>query len=213
MSQSIPLLAAAALIGVFHMSAPDHWATLCILGQRWSWSRRRLVGLGLATAGGHVLISILLGLLVVLLGLAFSSAVSTAATTAIGLAMVVLGTGYGAKTLLSKGKDDYEREAEEEIARSNSSGQRLTYFVALGGALSPDLSILPVFLLAVPDGLGLVAGTAAVFAISSVLALVSLILIGSMGIARALARLPAKYNDALVGFVIAAVGAYVLFFG
>ncbi len=213
MSQAFPLLAAAALIGVLHMSAPDHWATLCILGQRWNWSRRRLVGLGLATAGGHVLISILLGLLVVLLGLAFSSAVSSAATIAIGLAMVVLGTGYGVRTLLSKKVDDYERAADEEVARSKSSGERLTYFVVLGGALSPDLSILPVFLLAVPGGLGLVAAAAAVFAASSVLALVSLILLGSVGIARALARLPAKYNDALVGFVVAAVGVYVLLFG
>ena len=85
--------------------------------------------------------------------------------------------------------------------------------VVLGGALSPDLSILPIFLLAVPAGLGTVVDTALVFALASVLSLAALVLAGSLGVARALSHAPAKYNDALVGFVIAAVGVYVLLFG
>lgn len=80
----------------------------------------------------------------------------------------------------------------------------------LGAALSADLSILPIFLLAVPLGLGLAFETAVVFGLASVAALLIFLLLASAGLARALERVPSKYNNALVGFVIAAVGAYVL---
>jgi len=39
------------------------------------------------------------------------------------------------------------------------------------------------------------------------------LLLGSAGLAKAFERVPPKYNDALVGFVIAAVGVYILVAG
>jgi len=195
------------------MSAPDHWVTLCILGHKAAWSRGKLLGFGLATAGGHVLLSVVLGFAIVAVGLAFSQGLSSDITTATGLLMLVFGASYGVDKLRTKNPEDYDMEADREITEAKSSGRGMTYFVVLGGALSPDLSIIPIFILAVPAGLGLVVDTALVFAMASILALTSLILVGSMGIARALSHAPAKYNDSLVGFVIAAVGAYVIIFG
>ena len=213
MTDVLPLLGAAALVGILHMSAPDHWVTLCILGQRAAWSRGRLLGFGLATAGGHVLLSVLLGFLVVAAGLVFSQGLSSAITAATGLVMLVFGTGYGVKRLLAKEPEDYVGEVDQEVKEAKSSGRGMAYFVVLGGALSPDLSILPIFLLAVPAGIGIVVDTAFVFALASILSLSALVLVGSLGVAKALSNAPAKYNDALVGFVIAAVGFYVLLFG
>ena len=213
MTDVLPLLGASALVGVLHMSAPDHWVTLCILGQRAAWSRRRLFGIGVATAGGHVLLSVLLGFLVVAAGLVFSQGLSGDITAATGFVMLTFGTGYGMKRLLAKEPEDYSGEADQEMERAKSSGRGMTYFVVLGGALSPDLSILPIFLLAVPAGIGTVVYSALVFAFASILSLSALVLAGSMGVAKALSRAPAKYNDALVGFVIAAVGIYVLLLG
>lgn len=213
MTQALPLLVAAALVGILHMSAPDHWVTLSILAQRSAWSRGRLVGFGIATAGGHVLLSVLLGFGIVFLGLVFSKVLSNDITIATGILMVVVGLGYGLRRLFSNDPEDYDKEVDQELAKARSTGRGLTYFVILGGALSPDLSILPVFLLAVPVGLWLAIDTAVVFATASVLSLIALVLVGSVGVARALAHAPAKYNDSLVGFVIAAVGAYVILFG
>ena len=213
MVQVLPLLAAAAIVGILHMSAPDHWVTLCILAQRSAWSRARLAWLGVVTAGGHVLLSVLLGFGIVFLGLIFSAELSYYVTALTGAVMVVVGLGYGLKTLFAKGAEDYDIEADQEIGRAKSSGKGLAYFVVLGGALSPDLSILPVFLLASQAAISLVYDTAIVFAAASVLSLLVLVLAGSRGVAKALSRAPAKYNDALVGFVIAAVGFYVLIFG
>lgn len=209
----LPLLAGAALVGLLHMSAPDHWVTLCILGQKESWSRVKLVQYGAMTAGGHVSLSILLGLVIVVLGLAVSESLSHYVTVGTGVLMVFLGLGYGLRTLLVNVSVDYDREAQEKTEKVKVTGKRLAYFAVLGGTLSPDLSILPIFLISSQVSLGLVLDTAVVFAAASLLSLLILVLVGSVGLAKAFARAPAKYNDSLVGFVIAAVGLYVLLFG
>jgi len=55
--------------------------------------------------------------------------------------------------------------------------------------------------------------TAIVFSIASILSLLVFLLLGSAGLARMFERIPPKYNDALVGFVIAGVGLYILLAG
>ena len=205
---------AAASVGVLHMSAPDHWATLIILGRVSKWNRSHLMGVGVMTAVGHVALSVLLGFVVVEVGIAFSQQASFYITEGTGAVMVVGGLLYGTKELLSDKREDYEREVLEGVSkREGSVGKRFRYFAVLGAALSPDLSILPIFLLSVPIGLGFAFDTAVVFAIASILALLVFLLLGSAGLAKAFERIPPKYNDSLVGFVIAIVGLYILLVG
>jgi hypothetical protein len=187
--------------------------TLCVLANSSKWIRTRLVGFGVATATGHVLLSVLLGLGLVGLGLVFTQAISLDVTIVVGGLMLVLGLGYGIRALRSKEVGGYQKGAVEGMSHLVKKGRGVTYFAVLGTALSPDLSILPIILIAVPTGLYLALQTAVVFAVASVLSLVLFVLVGSKGFASLLSRVPAKYDDALVGFVIAAVGAYILLFG
>lgn len=166
------------------------------------------------TAVGHVALSILLGFAIVVVGLWFSQQLSLYITEGTGLAMVLGGLFYGILELRLANNTDYEEEAQEEHSkREGALGRRLRYFAALGATLSPDLSILPIFLLAVPLGLGPAFETAVVFGFASVAALLVFLLLGTAGLAKAFERIPPKYNNALVGFVIAAVGAYILVMG
>ncbi len=196
------------------MSAPDHWVTLIVLGRASKWSRTRLLGIGMMTAIGHVLISVVLGFAILVLGLLFSQVVSSYVITGTGLIMVVGGLYYGFRELRSVASEDLERETKERLSKGEGDiGKRFRYFAVLGAALSPDLSILPIFLLAVPLGLDFAFNTAVVFAVSSILALLLFLVLGTAGLARAFERIPPKYNDALVGFVIAVVGTYILIVG
>lgn len=167
------------------------------------------MGFGVATASGHVALSLLLGFGVLGAGLLFSKSASTDLTLATGAAMVVGGLAYGAWTLRPRDRGGNQNAEEGEEAK----GRGIGYFAVLGAALSPDLSILPIFLLAVNVGFGLAIETSVVFAAASILSLTVLVLAGSMGLAKVLSRAPEKYNDAMVGFIIAVAGAYVLFFG
>jgi len=187
------------------MSAPDHWVTLSLIGRVAHWSGLRLYAVSLAAAAGHAVLSAALGLAIVVLGLAFAR--SFAEQIARGTGVVILGAGlaYGVRELLSDRSEDYEREAEDEVRARN-----FRYFAVLGAALSPDLSILPIFLLAIPGGFGLALDTALVFGLASVTTLPALVYAGSKGLDRVFEKVPPKYNDSLVGFVVAAVGAYIV---
>jgi nickel/cobalt exporter len=196
------------------MSAPDHWATLIVMARISKWNRTRLMGVGLMTAVGHVALSLLFGFAIVEIGLTFSQLLSTYITEATGAIMIVGGLIYGVKTLRSNEVEDFEEEAKEELVKGEESfGKRFRYFAVLGGALSPDLSILPIFIIAAPVGLSFAFETAIVFSVASILALLLFLVLGSAGLAKAFERIPPKYNDALVGFVIAAVGFYILVAG
>ncbi len=208
------LLLAAAAVGILHMSAPDHWATLIILGRTEKWSRTRLMGVGTVTALGHVGLSVFLGFLILGLGLLFSKEVSVYITEGIGLVMLIGGGGYAVRELLGRPQEDYERETEDRLQKGEEEfGKRFGYFAVLGAALSPDLAILPIFLLALPVGLGFAFTTAVVFGVASIAALLLFLVLGTAGLARMFERIPPKYNDALVGGVIAVVGLYILLVG
>src|SRR5438309_847072 len=74
-------------------------------------------------------------------------------TEATGAIMVIGGILYGIRELMSE-SEDYEKEAKEKLAKGEGGlGKRFRYFAVLGGALSPDLTILPIFILAAPIGL------------------------------------------------------------
>ena len=81
------------------MSAPDHWATLIVLGRVSRWNRTRLLGVGVMTALGHVGLSVLLGFVIVEVGIVFSQQASFYITEGTGVIMVVGGLIYGTKEL------------------------------------------------------------------------------------------------------------------
>jgi len=80
----------------------------------------------------------------------------------------------------------------------------------LGAAISPDISITPVFLAAVPAGLLYAVYLFVVFVVKSILCEVILVQVGIRGLAKTFEHIPEKYNDAIVGFVIAAIGIYIV---
>ena len=50
-----------------------------------------------------------------------------------------------------------------------------------------------------------------VFVVTSILSQVVLVQVGIKGLAKTLERVPEKYNDSIVRFVIAAIGIYIIF--
>lgn len=160
------------------------------------------------------MLSVVLGFAFLGVGLIASARALLALTDATGLIMILVGGWYGVKTLAAKApKEDYEREAEETLKKEKASLRGTGYLATLGAALSPDLSILPVFVLSVPLGVSAALGTALSFGVSSIAALCVLVIAGSYGLGRVFRKVTPKYNDAMVGFVVAAVGVYVLVAG
>ena len=209
----IPYVIGAGVIGILHMSAPDHWATLCVLAKNKQWSPRKLFRVSLTTAIGHVILSIVMGFAVVGVGLVLSHLISYYLDTGIGVIMIGAGLFFGIRPLVNKGHHhDYEHHDHEHAKekRNVSKLGGLKYFVVLGAALSPDPTIMPIYLSAISAGFYFALELSIIFAIASILTLLLFVQLGSMGLGKVFERIPEKYNDSMVGFVIAAIGVYVL---
>ena len=209
----------AALVGILHMSAPDHWLTLCVLARNKQWAPKKLFGISFMTAIGHVGLSVVMGLVVVVIGLVFSHLISYYLDTGIGIAMVVGGLVVGIIPLVRKNPHhhDHSHEHEHDHSHEHDEGKKygkltskIGYFAVLGAALSPDPSIIPIYLSAISAGFYFALELSVVFAAASILTLLLLVQLGTMGLVKTLSKIPEKYNDSMVGFVIMAIGIYVL---
>jgi len=202
----IPYVIGAGVVGILHMSAPDHWATLCLLARNKQWAPKKLFGITFATAIGHVALSIVMGLAVVAVGLVVSHLISYYLDTAIGIIMILAGLFFGLKPLVVKKRHEHD-EKENSMGKLRGG---IGYFVVLGAALSPDPTIIPIYLSAISAGFYFALELSAVFAAASILTLLLFVQLGTLGLGKIFERIPEKYNDSMVGFVIAAIGVYVL---
>ncbi|MDE1766624.1 MAG: hypothetical protein KGI27_10200 [Thaumarchaeota archaeon] len=218
----IPYIVGAGVVGILHMSAPDHWATLCLLAKNKQWAPKKLFGISLVTAIGHVALSIVMGLAVVAVGLVVSHLISHYLDTGIGIIMIGAGLFFGLKPFIIK--TGHQREHEQKLDHRDHDHENekkgiskvaggLGYFVVLGAALSPDPTIIPIYLAAIPAGFYFAVELSAVFAAASILTLLFFVQLGTVGLAKVFERIPERYTDSLVGFVIAAIGIYVLVTG
>jgi len=76
--------------------------------------------------------------------------------------------------------------------------------------LSPDLSITPIFLGSVTVGLLFAFYLLVIFVVASIVTQVVLVQVAKKGLAKTFEHVPEKYNDALVGIIIAAIGIYII---
>ncbi len=216
----VPLVVGAGTAGIVHMAAPDHWVTLSVLGRSRGWTRSKVLKTSLISSIGHVALSLVLGIAVAAIGIVFSRFVSEYLDIVIGIVMVAVGLFVGTRPFILERKKDHDNNNHFERSKEkyNKESERkvvsnIGYFAVLGAALSPDPSIMPIFLASVPAGFYFLVELAIIFAISSVLTLILLVQLGNMGFAKALEKIPEKYNDSIVGFVIAAIGVFILVSG
>ncbi len=200
----------AALVGVLHMSAPDHWVTLCILSRTSGWNGRKLLSVSLATATDHSILSATLGFGIAVAGLLFSKLVSYYISYAVGFVMLAVGLFIGAKALVSKKKREITPE-EKLLKQKRVNG--IGYFAILGAALSPDLSIIPIFLGSITVSFLFALYLVIIFVVTSIITQLILVQVGVKGLAKTLEHIPEKYNDSIVGFIIAIIGIYIIFAG
>src|SRR5579885_1876830 len=216
----LPYVLGAAVVGILHMSAPDHWATLCLLARNKQWAPKKLFRISFTTALGHVALSIVMGLAVVGVGLVVSHLISYYLDTGIGVIMLVAGLFFGIKPLVKKDHDHHEYSYDRGYDHRDHDGKEkkgmgkigggLGYFIVLGAALSPDPTIIPIYLSAISAGFYFALELSAIFAIASILTLLLFVQLGMLGLGKIFSKIPEKYNDSIVGFVITAIGVYVL---
>jgi nickel/cobalt exporter len=88
---TLPMLLAAAGIGIGHAILPDHWMPLAVLARTRRYPARRVLRLSLAAAVTHVLVSVLAGVVLIAVGMRFRETVARHADLAVGGVLVATG--------------------------------------------------------------------------------------------------------------------------
>jgi ABC-type nickel/cobalt efflux system permease component RcnA len=85
------LVGAVAVVGVLHTIVPDHWVPIALIARQRSWSRRETALAALQAGTGHVLSTLLIGLVVWIAGVAVAVRFGQVVETASSIALIAFG--------------------------------------------------------------------------------------------------------------------------
>jgi hypothetical protein len=85
------LVLTVAVVGVLHTVVPDHWVPITLIARQRGWSKGETASAALLAGTGHVVTTLLIGLIVWFAGVAVAIRFGHAVDTAASLALVLFG--------------------------------------------------------------------------------------------------------------------------
>lgn len=218
-----PVLASAATIALLHAIIPSHWLAFALVARAQRWTAARAVAVTALAGGGHVLVTIVLGLVVYALGQsALSRIPQYLERTSLSLVLAVLGAYLLVRTLVRReaghvhhgpycsrhGLSDHATDAAgHSVASSATIGA-----LVVGMTLSPCLDMLPVFVAAAAlPWTSLLLVCAVMFGVT-LLGMCTLTWVSLRGLERLKAPWLERYEQAVVGAVLILLSLW-LYFG
>lgn len=231
----IALLATAAALGFGHtITGPDHYVPFIAMSRVGRWSYAKTMAITVLCGVGHVLSSILLGVLGIALGLALSGLEWFEATRGGVAGWLLLGFGlaylaWGIKRAIRNQPHthphahadgvvhahEHAHEAEHTHAHAQGdekAGRMTPWILFTIFVFGPCEPLIPILMFpAAKLSLTGVALVAAVFAVCTIVTMTVVVTVGYHGVARLPLAPLARYSHAFAGFAIAACGAAIQF--
>lgn len=207
------LAAAAVTVGSLHTLAPDHWVPFAALSRARGWSTRRTLSVTLLCGFGHVTVSALLGLAGLLLGLRMMEAFGRKMETAAGFLLVAFGIAYGLWGLRRAAGRRLHGHSHSRYDHIHDSERVTAWTLFLLFSADPCVAVIPLLFAAAPLGGLPTAGIVVLYELSTLGAMVALVLAARFGARRFHAGWLDLHADAAAGAVIAAVGLAVIGLG
>ncbi|HEY5337240.1 MAG TPA: hypothetical protein VIJ85_03480 [Rhizomicrobium sp.] len=202
------LIVAVGVVGVLHTMVPDHWAPIALMAKQQGWTKAQTARAALGAGTGHVLSTLLLGLIVWGAGLAVAAKFGQWIEALSSIALI----GFGLWIAWS-GWREMRAEQHHEHAHAHGHahehhhhghGQRTALLLILGS--SPMIEGLPAFFAAGKFGIGQIVVMSLVFAASTIITYVVLCVASVAGLERVRLGPLEHYGEVLSGLFIAAVG-------
>jgi hypothetical protein len=213
------LVVTTILTAAVHTLIPDHWLPFVLVARAERWSPRRTLVLTSASAMLHVAVSIALGLAVALgLGAApLAAGLAEILEALTGWLLIAFGTAYMAWFLVRGGHvhsfgmhpHHDPRDPDPSAAgpwRRDISGWALALIVGF----NPCILVIPTFYGAARIGARALAAVAAAFAVTTVLTMAVVTLLGLRGTARLTSPFLTRYGEAVSGGLVALTGLVVM---
>ena len=234
MNDAQVLLATAASIAFLHtILGPDHYLVFTAMGKARSWSLAKTLRITLFCGLGHVLGSVVIGIVGIVLGAQLASLVEIESVRGnlAGWALLAFGLMYFAWGLKKAGRshrhshlhihEDVVHEHEHDHHRDHAhvhdehAANPITpWAMFIIFVLGPCEALIPLFMYpAARQSTGLVVSVAVVFGLVTLLTMLACVTVTSIGLEKL--RLPAtgRYAHAVAGASVAACGAAISFIG
>jgi hypothetical protein len=92
MNAEVLLILTVTAVGILHTMVPDHWAPIALVARQQGWSRGQTARAALGAGSGHVVSTLLIGLVVWVAGVAVAARFGHVVSTASSVALI----GFGA---------------------------------------------------------------------------------------------------------------------
>lgn len=234
MNDAQVLLVTAASIAFLHtILGPDHYLVFTAMGKARSWSLAKTLRITLFCGLGHVLGSVVIGIVGIVLGAQLASLVEIESVRGnlAGWALLAFGLMYFAWGLKKAGRshrhshlhihEDVVHEHEHDHHRDHAhvhdehAANPITpWAMFIIFVLGPCEALIPLFMYpAARQSTGLVVSVAVVFGLVTLLTMLACVTVTSIGLEKL--RLPAtgRYAHAVAGASVAACGAAISFIG
>jgi ABC-type nickel/cobalt efflux system permease component RcnA len=203
------LIVAVGVVGVLHTMVPDHWVPITLIARQRHWTKARTAWAALGAGTGHVLSTLVLGLIVWVAGLAVAAKFGHWIEIISSVALI----GFGLWIAFSGWREAQDEKAHEHThAQGHTHDHHVHGHHAQGTALlpilgsSPMVEGLPAFFAAGRFGVGQIVVMSLVFAASTILTYMGLCVASVAGLEGVRLGSLERYGEVLSGLFIAAVG-------
>jgi ABC-type nickel/cobalt efflux system permease component RcnA len=206
-SPPILLIGAVALVGILHTIVPDHWGPIALLARQEHWPSRKVVRVALGAGTGHVLSTLLIGLVMWIVGVAVAQRYGTLVSRISSFGLILFGGWmlFSAwRELGSHDPHDPSRVPQGPALHPRRRSRTMTLVLVLGS--SPMIEGLPAFFAAGRYGPWLLGVMAVVFAASTIATYIVMCVYSVRSLRQIGAHSFERYGEVLSGGFIVLLG-------
>ncbi len=222
----VALLLGTLSIAALHALIPSHWLAFALVGRAQRWTIRRTLTVTALAGFGHVLLTILLGLLIAAVGKQLLHSIPPQlehAATAILLILLGIYFAYPALRGRATGcnhpahSHNHEDESEHHAPTPGGIVERIGNAptvmgaLVLGMTLSPCLDLLSVYVASSALSWGALAAISITMAVTTVGLMVILVWLTMLGLQRLNLGWVERNESVIVGGVLIALGVLLFF--
>ena len=143
LDSSALLIAAVAAVGILHTIVPDHWVPITLIARRHGWSRGETARAALQAGTGHILSTLMLGLIVWFAGAAAAEHFGNIVDMAASLALVAFGGWFAVFAWLELPRSGTGHDGDHHHPHAHWLGDPSQMAVGLDGPQGDDPTGFP----------------------------------------------------------------------
>ncbi len=205
----LSLLGGGFAAAFLHAALPTHWLPFVLVGRAQGWDLKRTLGTAAIAGLAHIGSTALVGTLIVAAGLALDRWIEGLLPHLSAVLLFLFGAFYLARAMLKPAVTAGGSDLTDDTPTTVSNSAAFWGLIALM-ALSPGEVLLPLYLSAATEGVGVLALLTLAFALGTVLGMALLTAVARAGFSILKLERWARYEGAILGVALIALGLLVV---